>query len=425
MFRIAFGVVLVWLASEYLAGRLERLYVSPRMHFSYPGFEWIPAGSAVALRWLVRGLLVAGLLVTSGLLYRLACLYWCLAYGYLLLQDAANYNNHSYLICLLAAVMAAVPADRALRVFPRAASGPAGIPTWALWLVRFQVAVPYVFGGLAKLNRDWLVAAQPMRLWLTGGTEGTLRLDLLHEPWIAWAMSWSGALLDLLAVPALLWRRTRIAALAALAGFHLINRQLFSIDVFPWLMLAASSIFFPPDWPRRLGLMPASVAGRQAPPRPAMGRRRTTLAALAAWALFQTAVPFRHLLDRGPVDWTELGHRFSWRMKLRDKRGTIRFVAYDPRTGARRPLDDLAHRWVTDFQWAMMLHDPDMIRQVAGVLGGLLEREGTLGLEVRVESNISFNGRPPQTLVEPTADLSRITRDAGSSWISALRTESP
>ena len=40
----------------------------------------------------------------------------------------------------------------------------------------------------------------------------------------------------------------------------------------------------------------------------------------------------------GNVDWTEEGHRFSWRMKLRDKRGDVRFVAYDRTTGEATQL---------------------------------------------------------------------------------------
>ena len=35
-----------------------------------------------------------------------------------------------------------------------------------VWLVRAQVAVVYAFAGLAKLQADWLVRAEPLRFWL-------------------------------------------------------------------------------------------------------------------------------------------------------------------------------------------------------------------------------------------------------------------
>ena len=55
----------------------------------------------------------------------------------------------------------------------------------------------------------------------------------------------------------------------------------------------------------------------------------------------QLLVPFRHFLYRGHVDWTEEGNRFAWRMKLRDKRGEMTFVAVDPVARKIYPLDGL------------------------------------------------------------------------------------
>ena len=58
-------------------------------------------------------------------------------------------------------------------------------------------------------------------------------------------------MLDLLVVPLLLWRRTRLFAFAAAIVFNLINAVIFDIGIFPWLMLGALLIFFPPDLMRR------------------------------------------------------------------------------------------------------------------------------------------------------------------------------
>jgi hypothetical protein len=246
-----------------------------------------------------------------------------------------------------------------------------------------------------------------------------LRLPFQREVWGAYVFSWGGMLYDLLIIPALLWRRTRIPALVLTLLFHLANSELFSIGVFPWLMLAAVGLYLAPDWPRKVGL-----AGRK--PRKASGgywgaapaRQRIVLTLLAAWLAVQFLVPFRHLLYPGNVDWTEEGHRFSWRMKLRDKRGDVRFVAVDPRSNRAFPLS--LDAVVTSRQHRMMEHDPEMMRQLAGPLAKKLREAGLRDMEIRVITSISFNGRRKQPLVDPNVDLASIDHGTGD-WIEPLR----
>ena len=69
--------------------------------------------------------------------------------------------------------------------------------------------------------------------------------------WVVYSFVIGGLLLDLLVVPLLLWRRTRLFAFVAAVLFNLINAVIFDIGIFPWLMLGALLIFFPPDLPRR------------------------------------------------------------------------------------------------------------------------------------------------------------------------------
>ena len=105
------------------------------------------------------------------------------------------------------------------------------------------MGVVYFFGGIAKLNADWL-QGQPMRLWLPGSIRLPGLEPLLAHPASALLISWGGLLLDLLVVPALLWRRTRPYAFAAAIVFHLINSEMFDIGVFPWLAIWCTALFF-------------------------------------------------------------------------------------------------------------------------------------------------------------------------------------
>ena len=49
----------------------------------------------------------------------------------------------------------------------------------------------------AKLNGDWLFAAQPLRIWLHARTTTPYIGGLFDYAWVAYAMSWAGAAFDL------------------------------------------------------------------------------------------------------------------------------------------------------------------------------------------------------------------------------------
>src|SRR5207342_1729744 len=83
------------------------------------------------------------------------------------LLEEARYLNHFYLLCLISFLLVFLPAHRAFSVDaqlkPKLRSRVA--PAWTLWLMRFQVGVVYFFGGIAKLNGDWLRGV-PLDAWL-------------------------------------------------------------------------------------------------------------------------------------------------------------------------------------------------------------------------------------------------------------------
>ena len=425
LFRVAFGLLMLWDMLQYLlAGWLES-YLVPPFLFKYPGFGWVERAAPATMKLIFVAMAIAAVLIALGLFYRAACAAFFVGHTYMLLLDTAHYQNHLYLISLLAFLLILIPAHGALSLDARRKKHlrSATIPAWCLWLLRVQIGIPYFYGGLAKLNSDWLLRAQPMRLWLIEG-EGRLP-PFFREAWAAYGICWGGLIFDLLIVPALLWRRTRIPALVLAALFHLTNSQLFEIGVFPWLMLAALGLYVAPDWPRRWGLIGrfdrklSSVREGSSPSAPT--RQQVVLAFLAVWLGFQLLVPFRHFVYGGNVDWTERGHRFSWRMKLRDKRGDVQFVAIDSASRRAFPLGDLGAA-VSPAQRRMMEHDPEMMRQLAHFLAARLREVGRGDLEVHAITAISFNGRPKQHLVDPAVDLAHLPGSADpASWIEPLR----
>lgn len=275
-FRMAFGLAIAWEMARYLDPSrdwVRSYYQEPSFRFAYWPMDFVGPLPGPWLPFAFGLIALAALGLASGLAYRFSAGLTALGLCYIFLLDQARYLNHFYLLCLLAILLMLVPADRCYSL--GAGSGPGGrpenLPLWSLWILRFQVGIPYFFGGVAKLNGDWL-RGQPMMDWLSYRTDFPLIGAWFSQPWLGLSMSWAGLALDLLAVPLLLWRRSRGLAFLCLFAFHLFNARLFSIGIFPWVMIAATSIFFEPDWPRRLlGFFAADPAQRRPRRRILMG----------------------------------------------------------------------------------------------------------------------------------------------------------
>ncbi len=253
-FRIAFGTVMLWEVFRYLRGdRIYRYWIDPSFHFTYPFFGWVHPwpGEGMILHFYLLGVL--SVLIIVGLFYRLSMALFFLGFTYVFLLEQAQYLNHFYFVSLVSFLMIFVPAHRAASIdaLIRPKLRSATTPVWALSLLAGQMGIVYFFGGIAKINRDWL-RGEPMRDWLGSRTDFPVIGSLFTEEWMVYLFSYGGLLLDLLSVPLLLWRHTRVGTFALLVLFHLMNVRLFSIGIFPWFAIVATTLFFPPDWPRRI-----------------------------------------------------------------------------------------------------------------------------------------------------------------------------
>ena len=424
--RATIGLILLWESIRFFVnGTIDSVYLEPRFHFTYLGFGWIrPLPEAwLTLHFVLLG--VAALLLTLGMLTRLAAAWLCIGWTYVLLLEKGAYLNHLYLICLLSGLLIFVPTHRAFsfdaRHCPKWRSDT--VPAVALWVLRAQIAIPYVFGAISKLNGDWLHGL-PLRLWMPRMTHIREIIPFFGEPWLAMLMSYSGFLLDLLAVPLLLWRRARPWAFGVIVVFHVCNALMFRIGIFPWFMICATTLFFDSDWPRRAvgQVFNVPVSGRHGHVEnvPHVVRHRfAILVCVAMWFLIQLTVPFRHLLYPGDVDWTEEGQRFSWRMMLCDKTPAMRLFAIDKQTRRVSAIDP--RPFLNEWQLNYMSYDPDLLVQFSQYLAAELRRTKALDVEIHAQVFCSLNGRRPQLLVDPNIDLASQTRSlAPQPWIVPL-----
>jgi hypothetical protein len=262
-----------------------------------------------------------------------------------------------------------------------------------------------------------------MRIWLSPLTKIPAFGHIFAAEWVVYSFVIGGLLLDLLVVPLLLWRRTRPFAFVAAVVFNLLNALIFEIGIFPWMMLGALLIFFPPDLVRRFARAFMS-AGEPSPdadaspvvvrPEPiaeansyqySLASQKLIVGLLAAYLAFQLFFPLRHYLYPGNVNWTEEGHNFSWHMKLRTKSGEAVFTVTHPGSGQSWTIKP--EEYLKSHQLLKTITKPDLIILFSHYLAEEKRREGYDDVEVRAHVMVSLNGRQPQLLIDPNVDLAK------------------
>jgi vitamin K-dependent gamma-carboxylase len=410
--RIAYGMTMFWqlsLLEDYIVGELAH----SRFFVTYDFFHWVRLPGAEALGWMFPLLYVAAAAVALGLFFRPAIVVLTVGWTWLFLSCRGHYTNHYYLFCLLGMMLAASGADRALSIDRRRrGSGgrmPGSVPGWQIDVFKAQVVLVYFFGGVAKLEADWLTG-WPMRIWLAERSDYAWVGWLFHYDATALAMAWAGTLFDLVIGFALWNDRTRRWAVAPLLFFHLLNAYLWDIGTFPWFMLGATTIFFPPDWPARLLGRPAGrtrEAARADEASAGVGCRRAVLAGLAVWFAIQTALPLRRFLYPGNPSWTGLGHTFAWRMLLVDRSDALRVRVDVPGEGTVGYVQ--VGEYLTRLQLKRMTRSPKAYVRFAHFIADEMRRNaGIEGARVYIDLERQLNARPFQPVLDATRDLAAV-----------------
>ncbi len=418
VFRIALGALLLWDCWRFIKhDRIYRYWIQPDFHFTYPGFHWVEPlpEPGIWVAWLGMG--VSALLVMLGLFYRVAIVALAVLFSYFFLLDKTEYLNHFYLVILFLILLCFLPAHRALSLDAKLFPGVRGdsVPYASIAILRAQMEIMLIYAGLVKLTPDWL-QGEPLGMWLRPQAGDFAFGFLFHYDWVILLGTWGTVALHVLGAPLLLWRRTRLATFFLYCAFHMANAAFFNIGIFPWLTIAATTIFFAPDWPLRLarwfhGLfeeLPASSAVTTPAASASSGAAKlipaAAIAAMGVWIAVQIVLPIRAGAFPTEVRWSGDGHRFSWRMRIYDRDAEGVFVV---RSGDEvwevDPTDYLTRRQA----WKMMVRS-DMVHQFANYLEEVWLEAGHQDVEVRAEIWKSLNGRPPQLFVDPEFDLTSV-----------------
>lgn len=423
-FRIVFGLLI---GIELLTGTVIRIEIlSERViRFPYDGFGWVqplPSGIAVGLH---VAMVLACFAVACGLFFRWSSVFLAASYTYSFLIDRAYYNNHFYLICLLAWWLSVSGANQRWSFDARfgLVGSTKQVPRWQILGIAMQLSMPYFFGGLVKINPDWL-GGDPMRALLWGLWDNPIYGNFVRHPWAPVAFAWSGMLFDLFVVPAILWRRTRLVGIIAMSLFHLTNMQMLQIGIFPWLGIASTVLFLPPDsltrtirWFSRHEIQPSI---REANPSTDHALPPVVTLVLSIWFLLQVLVPLRHYLIPGNVGWTREGFYFAWTMKLNLKSTFLGFHVCDADTGRCLSIDHTQD--LTDVQRIWLPSEPKGIIHYAQFLRARVEAAGLVDPVIVCDSVVAMNGRPYQYMLDPRRDpaMVRPTFFGDADWITPL-----
>ena len=428
VFRMMFGALILFEAVNYgVFLDLDTMYRAPDLLFKYHHFEWVvlPPGAWLEGLFALMGLSAIGVML--GAFYRLSAVVMAATFGYHFLLDQALYLNHFYLAWLFAVILIFVPAHTLWSVdaWRRPALAADRVPNWGRFWLAAQLEIVLVYAGFVKLTGDWL-QLEPMRLWMTAQAQDAAPLFqwLTQDPGIAVA-SYGVIALHLIGAPLLLIDRTRLPVFCVYAVFHAINALVFNIGIFPFMTIGATLLLFDPSWPRRFinrPLAPVSqepvskVADRKsASGWPSSAGRALIVTVIGIWLVTQVAVPLRHYAREGNVAWNEDGHRFSWRMKLRSKRGSARFVVVHP-DGSQQVVDPAEH--LNRKQVRKMACIPDLVWQFAQFTESTYRRESDEDPAVHVWTSCSLNTRDPIALVRRNIDLTAIERDTPTAqWL--------
>ncbi|WP_196888097.1 HTTM domain-containing protein [Aureivirga sp. CE67] len=404
VFRIIFGL-LIFLESvgSCFTGWIQRTMIEPKFTFNFIGLDFLQPldGYWMYVYYCVMG--VFGLFVMLGYRYRLGIIAFTVMWSGVYFMQKASYNNHYFLLVLLSAIMCFLPANNyaSLDAKHGRVKKSISIPNWAKWILILQMWIVYTYGALQKLYPDWLDGTFTGLLLSGKARQLPFMADLLKDHSFHLFIAYSGIFYDLLIIPLLLWRRTRIYAFGASFIFHLFNSFVFHVGIFPYLSLAFSLFFFDAKTVRNIFLKKKELYTEDTVSVPSNGGMIKSI--FVTYLVVQVLLPVRNLAIQDSVFWTEEGHRMSWRMMLRSKSGYIKFKIKNNDTGEETKvnLDD----YLSKKQRRMIATKPDVIWQFVQRLKK--EHKGE-NISIYADGKVSLNGRPFQRLVNPEIDLTKV-----------------
>ena len=397
-------------------GWVNQLYIQPKFYFGF-----IEGISPLPENWMYLPfilLLIGAIGILFGAFYRISTILAFVSFTYIEVLDKTNYLNHYYFVSLVLFLLCLVPANAYLSWDSKRNTSiqKTVVPQWTIRIVQLQLGVVYFFAGVAKVNPDWLLHAQPLAIWLQAYRDLPIVGDYFATSWLAFAFSWFGCIYDLTIPFFLLGNKTRPYAYFFVVVVHIVTWLLFPIGVFPWVMIFSTLIFFPATfhekwlskvatwfrWEKDKNVLPSHYQ-----------THKIITSFLLVYVILQLFLPIRSFFNHPQtLFWHEEGMRFSWRVMLMHKEGFATFYVRDKKS--KREIQVRNEDFLTVGQIDQMATQPDMIKQYADYLYTQFEDsifqtiQGPFRIQkpsIHAEIYVSLNGRNTQLFLSKKHDL--------------------
>jgi hypothetical protein len=399
VFRVLFGLITLWeVIYLYRIDFLEIFIFGPSVLFSYDFLPVTPISKS-GMEVLLAGLGISCVLIVLGVFYRLALSYFLIVFSYFFLLDKGLYNNHLYLISLIAFLMLFLNANSSFTINKKGKSE--FIPQWQIRILQFQLAVVFFYGGLAKVNPYWL-NLHPVQEILEYRAINS-GVDFITGSFFQYLIMIGGLIFDM-SIPFFLWfKKTRIFAIGAALIFNITNSWIFDdINIFPYFMIAALILYLDDE---ELSKLPFIKEYKSKTSKSKFNLSKPTIYFLAIYISIQALLPLRHYLYPGYVDWTGDGQRFAWRMKIQQREiKEMKFAIFDIDKREIHEIDPKNHLNLSQYQQLPLY--PRMIVQFAQYLKEFAaKKEGIRNVMVKCRVKVTFNGSEPSYIFDPQIDL--------------------
>ena len=407
VFRMFFGFLVACESfGAILTGWVKRILIDPQVTFSFIGFEWLKPLPGFGMYFYFIAMGVFGLAIMLGYRYRIAIISYTILWAGVYFMQKTAYNNHYYLLLLISFLMIFLPSNSyaSLDVRQNRIKEENTMPYWISLLFIIQVAIVYVFASIAKFYPDWLDGTFTRNLLADSTNVITLK-KLFLQKWFYLFIAYMGIIFDLLIVPLLLFKKTRMLALLASLTFHLFNAIFLEIGIFPFFALTFALFFYEPETIRSVFLRRKTSIETDNGHSNYYGKKIVYFL-IIPYLIIQLLLPLRHHFIEGDVLWTEEGHRLSWRMMLRERNGFIHIRIKDLKTGKLSVYD--YRKNLTDKQIQNLATKPDFIWQYCQYI-----KKEFKGKEIAIfiDCKNSINRKEYKTLIDPKFDMAKAEWD--------------
>lgn len=389
--------------SMLVSGYVTEAYVTAKVNLSFYGFEWISPLEGIGMYVLFTLLAIFSIAIALGYRTKLFLIFFILGFSYIFIIDVAYTLNKFYLFLIIAALLLCSDESTSWKYPHLKKSSNQPVAYWNIFIFQALVGLIYFYSGIAKINHDWLYHGEPLHSFFRGknfmralGEVGLERMGYIF--------SYGGIVFDLSITFILMNNRTRFWGQIAQITFHLLNFTILQIGSLSIFMMLFTFFLFPTDWlKRKLSLKEVRY------PKSGSPEFKWGLTVALMLLCTQLIIPHRHYFSGANVNWTEKGHRFSWRLMSRTKGGSFcNFEIVNNENDEKWTVNPT--EYLTRRQYHKMSAESDLILFFAHFLEKEWAKKGYDNVSVFVNSNVRLNHRQYASLIDREIDLTSIPR---------------